>query len=112
VFRWNSIINKTPISYKANRMIGGAAPSQYVQKIQHHRQVQLNDAGMDAILNRDLIAAPALRSDDFDAFYQARRAALLSLIERVIGKQLLLMPVPGGQSEEFEEEDEESTVAA
>jgi hypothetical protein len=110
--RWNSIINKTPISYKANRMIGGAAPSQYLQKIQRHRQVQLNDAGMDAILDSHLIPAPALRSDDFDAFYQARRAALLSLIERVMGKQLLFMPLPEGASEECEEEDEELTVAA
>ncbi|MBF6570591.1 MAG: DUF262 domain-containing protein [Candidatus Binataceae bacterium] len=110
--RWNSIINKTPISYKANRMIGGAAPSQYLEKIQHHRQVQLNDAGMDAILHSHLIAAPALRSDDFDAFYQARKAALLSLIEQVMGKQLLLMPVPEGPPDESEEDEEELTVAA
>ncbi|HEX4077487.1 MAG TPA: DUF262 domain-containing protein [Rhizomicrobium sp.] len=105
--RANSIINKTPISYKANRMIGGAAPSQYLQKIQRHRQVQLDDSRMDAVLASHLIPAGALRSDDFDAFYRARRAALLSLIEQIMGKQVLVMPVPEGTPEEIEEEEEE-----
>ena len=87
--RWNSIINKTPISYKANRMIGGIAPSQYLQKIQNHKQVQLEAPAMDAILQSHLIPAGALRSDDFDAFYNGRKSSLLLLIERAMGKQLL-----------------------
>jgi len=106
--RWNSIVNKTPISYKANRMIGGVAPSQYLQKIQRHRQVQLDDAGMDAILESHLISPTALRTDDFDAFYEARKAALLSLIERAMGKQLLNMAEP----EELEEEESDLIAAA
>jgi hypothetical protein len=110
--RWNSIINKTPISYKANRMIGSAAPSQYLQKIQHHRQVQLSDAGMNAILESHLILATTLRADDFDAFYSARKTALLSLIERVMGKQLLSVSAREEQPEESEEEEEELIVAA
>jgi hypothetical protein len=47
---YNAIVNKTPISYKANRMIGGAAPSQYLQRLQQHSQVLLDDARMNAIL--------------------------------------------------------------
>jgi len=35
-------VNKTPISYKANRMIGGKAPSKYLQQIQTHPQVQIS----------------------------------------------------------------------
>ncbi len=31
---YDSIVNKTPISYKANRKIGGAAPSNYLAKLQ------------------------------------------------------------------------------
>jgi len=107
--RYNSIINKTPISYKANRMIGGAAPSLYLQKIQRHKQVQLNDTGMDAILGGHLIPASTLRLDDFDTFYQTRKASLLSLIERVMGKQLLLQPE--GASDEVEDEEEELVAA-
>jgi len=105
--RWNSIVNKTPISYKANRMIGGVAPSQYLQKIQRHRQVQLNDTGMDAILESHLISATALRADNFDAFYDARKTALLSLIERAMGKQLLNVAEP-----EDSEEEESDLIAA
>ena len=30
--KWNSIINKTPISYSTNRTIGGVAPSKYLIK--------------------------------------------------------------------------------
>ncbi|MFN5979428.1 MAG: hypothetical protein ACK45W_08935, partial [Pseudanabaena sp.] len=40
--RYNSIINKTPISFKANRTIGGKAPSDYLSHIQNHPSVQLN----------------------------------------------------------------------
>jgi hypothetical protein len=100
--RWNSIINKTPISYKANRMIGGAAPSLYLQKLQHHKQVQLNDASMNELIESHLISAQTLRSDDFNAFYSDRKARLLALIERVMGKQVLSLPV----ADELEEEEE------
>jgi hypothetical protein len=108
--RYNSIINKTPISYKANRMIGGAAPSQYLQKIQRHKQVQLNDIGMNTILESHLILATALRTDDFEEFYRSRKGALLALIERIMGKQLFSMVEP----EELDEDESESdlTVAA
>lgn len=27
--KWNSIVNKTPLSYSTNREIGGVAPSEY-----------------------------------------------------------------------------------
>jgi hypothetical protein len=106
--RWNSIVNKTPISYKANRMIGGIAPSQYLEKIQRHKQVQLSNAAMDKIVESHFISAAALRVDDFEGFYQARKAALLSLIERVMGKTVLTVTT----AEEFEEDDTDLTAAA
>jgi hypothetical protein len=70
-------------------MIGGVAPSQYLQKIQHHKQVQLNDDGMNALLESHLINAQTLRADDFDAFYADRKIKLLALIERIMGKPAL-----------------------
>jgi hypothetical protein len=83
---YNAIVNKTPISYKANRMIGGSAPSVYLRKLQEHKQVQLPNEAMDALLSSHRIDANALRADDFGAFYQARKAALLALIEAAMGK--------------------------
>jgi hypothetical protein len=87
--RYNSIVNKTPISARANRMIGGDAPSVYLKKIQQHAQVKIDDAAMDALLASHRIPVSAIRSDDFEAFYTARKAALLGLIESVMGKRTL-----------------------
>jgi hypothetical protein len=91
--QYNAIVNKTPISYKANRMIGGGAPSQYLQKIQDHKQVKLDDAGMNAILESHLISPSTLRSDDFQAFYMARKQLMLALIEKAMGKSIVIGPV-------------------
>ncbi|WP_115576647.1 GmrSD restriction endonuclease domain-containing protein [Xanthomonas campestris] len=85
--RYDSIINKTPISYKANRMIGGSAPSSYLAALQAHKQVQLDNAGMDALLASHRIPVAALRADDFDSFCDQRQQNLLALIEAAMGKR-------------------------
>lgn len=84
--RYNTIVNKTPISYKANRMIGGNAPSSYLSKLQTHAQVQLGDEQMNSILSTHYVDSATLRSDDFDAFYATRKAALVKIVERAMGK--------------------------
>lgn len=99
---YNTIVNKTPISYKANRMIGASAPSHYLAKLQGHKQVMLDGAAMDAILSSHLIPPVALRADDFDAFYQARKQALLGLIGKVMGKPI----APAGQQAGGDDEDD------
>mgnify|MGYP003151355543 FL=1 len=86
---YDSIINKTPISYKANRMIGGDAPSAYLSKLQNLEQVQLDDNGMNAILRGHCIPTEALRSDDFHSFFEERKGLLIGLIEKAIGKKSL-----------------------
>lgn len=83
---FNSIVNKTPISYKANRKIGGAAPSAYLAKLQAEKLVALDAAAMDALLETHQVPAQFLRADDFEGFYAARKANLLALIERAMGK--------------------------
>lgn len=103
---YNSIVNKTAISYKANRMIGGRAPSQYLAQIQNHAQVRLLDAGMDEILRTHLIDPALLRADNFEAFYAARKAALLAIIERAMGKSLAQASGPVAEDETLEEDDE------
>lgn len=82
---YDSILNKTPISYKANRKIGGNAPSKYLQSIQMHEQVRLSDADMDSILASHRIDPFTLRSDDFESFVSARSEMLLDLVERATG---------------------------
>jgi hypothetical protein len=80
-------VNKTAISYKANRKIGGSAPSEYLKKLQEHKAVQLDDQRMDAVLCTHYIDPHFLRTDDFEEFFEARRAKLLALIEEAMGKQ-------------------------
>lgn len=83
---FNSIVNKTPISYKANRKIGGAAPSAYLAKLQAEKLVALDAAAMDALLETHQVPAQFLRADDFEGFYAARKANLLALVEQAMGK--------------------------
>lgn len=85
---YDSIINKTPVSYRANRMIGGAAPSNYLAALQAHKQVQLDEGEMDALLASHRIPVAALRSDNFELFYAQRQQNLLALIEGAMGKQV------------------------
>ena len=86
---YDAIINKTPISFKANRMIGGDAPSAYLARLQNHEQVQLGDEAMNAILEGHRIPTEALRNDDFEVFYQQRKRRLLEIIEKAMGKKSL-----------------------
>jgi hypothetical protein len=91
---FNSIVNKTAISYKANRKIGGSAPSVYLTQLERDPAVQLSPAGMDAIVQTHLIAPGNLRVDDFDGFFKERKAALLGLVERAMGKQAIATGEP------------------
>jgi hypothetical protein len=86
----NSIINKAPISYKANRMIGGKAPSAYLRQLRDHDQVRITVAEQNAILESHLIDPEALRADDFEGLYAARRRVLLGLIEETMGKEVII----------------------
>jgi hypothetical protein len=91
---FDSIVNKTPISYKANRMIGKKAPSLYLEAIQKHKQVQIGDEEMDAILSSHRIEPNSLRADDFDNFMAKRARALLNLVEGAMGKTIETPPEP------------------
>ena len=87
--RYDSILNKTTISYKANRKIGGSAPYEYLPQIKNEKQVQLSDAKMDAILESHALSAQLLRQDDFEHFIEDRRQRLLQLIEKAMGKRII-----------------------
>ena len=101
---YNSIVNKTPISYKANRKIGGVAPSAYLAKLQAEKLVALDATEMDAVLRTHQVPSQFLRLDDFDGFYQARKMLLLQLIEQAMGKT----PSASTPSDESEADDPES----
>jgi hypothetical protein len=99
---FDSIINKTPLSYKTNRIIGGVAPSEYLAKLEKGDKAtpQIDRARLDAYLASHLIDPSLLRADNFDAFMTARQRRLLTLIGQATGK-----PVYSG---DFKEEGEDA----
>lgn len=80
---YDTIINKTPISYKTNRTIGGDAPSAYLARLP--KQGAASPEDIDAHLRSHLIDPELLRADSFEPFISARREALLKLIETAMG---------------------------
>ena len=87
--QYDSILNKTPISYKANRKLGGEAPSRYLPRIQGEKQVALNDTEMDELLGSHALAPYLLRKDAFEEFVEDRRRRLSRLVEVAMGKQVV-----------------------
>ena len=87
--RYDSVLNKTPISYKANRKIGGDAPSRYVPRLQGEKEVALNDSKMDELLASHALAPDLRRRDAFDDFAEDRRRRLSRLVEVAMGKPVV-----------------------
>lgn len=106
--RCDSIVNKTPLSVKTNRMIGGNSPSVYLSRL-HKSDTGISKERLDDILRSHIIEPDALRTDNFDLFFRTRQDALLSRIEKAMSK-----PIARGflESEEMEpidyEEEEEA----
>ncbi len=86
--RYNSIINKTPLSARTNRIIGGVAPSTYIGKLERGdaTTAAVDPQNLDGCLRSHLIDPELLRSDDFESFMECRQQALVDLISRAIGK--------------------------
>jgi hypothetical protein len=110
---YDSIVNKTAISLKANRKIGGNAPSVYLAQIENDKTVLLNPQAMDAILSTHCIAPSFLRKDDFDGFYESRRAALLKLVEHAMGKHsIATSEAPSDDTSDLDDEEDDVGLAA
>jgi hypothetical protein len=85
---FDSIINKTPLAYKTNRIIGGVAPSMYLARLEKGNEGSppIAPEKLDGFLRSHLIDPILLRSDDFAGFMADRQRRLLALIEGAIGK--------------------------
>jgi hypothetical protein len=82
----NSIINKTPLTSRTNRIVGGDAPSRYLPALEGKSGSSAEAA--DGYLASHMIDPTALRRDDFASFWNQRRKALLTHVGDVMGKQL------------------------
>lgn len=93
--RWNSVINKTPIYARTNRIIGGNAPSQYLSSLERNHNTD-PDKLNETLLSHQ-IDVDAIRADNFDTYFENRFNALLNLIEDATGK-----PVSGREEKPAE----------
>lgn len=82
--RWNSVVNKTPISAHTNRVVKGSAPSAYASKIEREGHVSPED--FDEYMATHVVDVPLLRNDDFDGYFVARAKELVKLIGEAMGK--------------------------
>lgn len=108
---FDSIINKTPLSYRTNRIIGGVAPSEYLGKLEKGNSSTPPIAAdtLDGYLSSHLIAPALLRGDQFEAFMVDRQKRLLGLIEQAMGKAAYTGNVPEeGEDNDLIDDVEES----
>ena len=96
---YDAAVNKTPLTQRTNRIIGGAAPSKYLSDLVEKGAADATS--VDEHLESHLIESAHLRSDEFENFYRARKLALLELICTAMGKTA---DEDGGLNEEEGEE--------
>jgi len=108
---FDSIINKTPLSYRTNRIIGGVAPSEYLAKLERGDKTTppIEPAKLDAYLTTHLIDPMLVRADRFEDFMADRQERLLALIEQATGRPAYIGTV---QEEGEDVEADEDTVEA
>jgi hypothetical protein len=83
---FDCIINKTPLSARTNRIIGGDAPSSYLPRLENRLETDKN--GLSELLKTHLINAEAIYSDDFYAFFEDRKKNILKLISIAMNKEI------------------------
>ena len=82
---WNSIINKTPLSARTNRIMSGAAPSIYIKKLISD---YISEKDLFTAIESHKIDTDLLKSDNFCEFIIARAKSILNLISLAMKKEI------------------------
>jgi hypothetical protein len=101
---YDSIINKTPLTARTNRIIGGNAPSEYLARLPKEGAGTADT--LDAFIATHLVDTTLLRADDFTRFFDARAKALLLNIGTAMGK--VIDPDLGSSVEVVDDEVDDS----
>jgi hypothetical protein len=83
---FNSIINKTPLTARTNRVIGGRAPSDYLSRLANSAKVDQDTVAKHILTH--LVQPDLLEQDAFDSFFGTRKRALLDKIGAAMGKSI------------------------
>jgi hypothetical protein len=110
---YNSIINKTPLSARTNRIIGGVAPSAYLARLEKggERIPPIATERLESILRTHELDVGLMRANEFDAFFNDRRERLLKLIETAMGKPAVREDIaPPDPDDSFGEDEQEAEL--
>ena len=88
---YDSVVNKTPLGYRTNRIIGGVAPSVYLGKLEQGRtspegqviEPPIDKAVLEGYLQTHCIPVGELYADDFHGFIKKRQSLLMELVSRI-----------------------------
>jgi hypothetical protein len=107
---FDTIINKTPLGYRTNRTIGGAAPSAYLAKLEAGGRdaPAIAPGTLDSYLRSHAVEPALLRADAFADFMADRETRLLALISAATGHKISR----GGAAPEEGEDVIEDALAA
>jgi hypothetical protein len=84
---YDSIINKTPLSGRTNRIVSGDAPSKYLDRIK--KNVGVSDDEFIEILKSHVVNPEFMYKDDFKGFFNDRKERILQKIEKAMGKPIM-----------------------
>lgn len=101
---YNSIINKTPLSGRTNRIVSGDAPSKYLDRLKNN--VGVSDEEFLDILKSHVVNPDYLYQDDFYAFFNDRKERILQKMEIAMGKVIVREYEVLEEGEYLSEEDE------
>ncbi|WP_327164657.1 DUF262 domain-containing protein [Streptomyces zaomyceticus] len=84
---YNSVVNKTPLTARTNRIIGGNAPSDYLVKLA--KSAEITSEEVRGHIRSHLAEPEHMSVDDFPSFFAARKAALLARVSAEMGKVIV-----------------------
>ena len=105
---FDTVINKTPLSYKTNRILGGVAPSVYLERLQTGGKdaPPIARDALDEYLASHAMDPALLRADDFSGFMADRESRLLAMISRATGHAITRSDAAPEDGEEVPQDDE------
>lgn len=110
---FDTIANKTPLGYRTNRILSGAAPSKYLEKLEAGGKdaPPIEPAALDRYLTSHAIDPALLRADRFGDFMEDRERRLLALISKATGHQIVKAGATAEEGEDLAEEDMDLAAA-
>jgi hypothetical protein len=105
---FDTVINKTPLSYKTNRILGGVAPSVYLERLEAGGKDNppITRDALDDYLASHAMDPFLLRADDFDAFMADRETRLLAMISKATGHAIVRADSVQEEGEDVFQDDE------